>query len=109
MAATARTRPDTRRRKRLRKDFFSEGQRLDAGPATRHLANCWICQQRIDYTAEPNSTPDSHNLDHYRPYSTHPELLEDPTNFRHSHQSCNTSRGDRTPTPGLGEHIPAWW
>ena len=102
-------RVDTRRMKKLRGEFFREGQRLDADPETRHLANCWLCKQRIAYDVEPNTTPDSHNLDHYHPYSTHPELIEDPSNFRHACFVCNTSRGNRAPSPGLGEAVPDWW
>ena len=102
-------RPDTRRMKRLRADFFAEGKRLDADLTTRHLANCWLCKGRIDYLAEPSTTPDSHNLDHYHPFSTHPELLEDVTNWRHSHMLCNLSRGNRSPSPGLGEALNEWW
>ena len=102
-------RVDTRHMKKLRSAFFDEGQRLDADPETRDLANCWLCGQRIDYTAEPSTTPDSHNLDHYTPYADAPDLLEDPTGFRHSHFLCNTSRGRRTPSPGLGEQLAQWW
>lgn len=102
-------RVDTRAMKRARAEFFTEGQRLDADPETRHLANCWLCKQRIDYTAEPSSTPDSHNLDHYLPVSDYPELQHDPSNFRHSHFLCNGNRGNRAPSPGLGEEVPAWW
>ena len=102
-------RVDTRHMKKLRGEFFREGQRLDADPLTRHLANCWLCGQRIDYTATPSSTPDSHNLDHYHPVSEHPELQYDPSGFRHSHFACNTSRGNSAPSPGLGEAVPDWW
>lgn len=102
-------RVDTRRMKRLRDDFFEEGKRLDADPETRHLADCWLCKQRIDYTVAPGTTSDSHNLDHYHPVSTHPEIQEDPTGWRHSHAQCNRSRGNGAPSPGLGEPVPAWW
>jgi len=95
--------------KKARADFFAEGKRLDADEATRHLANCWICKQRIDYTVEPSSTPDSHNLDHFHPVSTHPELQYDPTGFRHSHFLCNGNRGNSAPAAGLGEDVEAWW
>ena len=95
--------------KQLRSEFFREGQRLDADPATRHLANCWLCKQRIDYTVPAHTTSDSHNLDHYHPVSTHPELQSDPTNFRHSHMRCNVSRGNRDLDLDLGEQMPDWW
>ena len=102
-------RVDTRRMKRLRAEFFAEGQRLDADPASRHLAVCWLCKQRISYDVPPGTTPDSHNLDHFRPVSTHPELQEDPTNWMHSHASCNQSRGNGAPSVGLGDAIAEWW
>ncbi|WP_220490856.1 hypothetical protein [Tessaracoccus sp. MC1627] len=102
-------RPDSRRMKKLRAEFFEQGRRLDADPATRHLANCWLCKQRIDYVADPSTTPDSHNLDHYTPFADAPELLEDVTGFRHSHFNCNSSRGKRAPSPGLGEALDEWW
>ena len=102
-------RVDTRRMKKLRGEFFREGQRLDADPATRHLADCWLCGQRIDYLAAPHTTPDSHNLDHAIAYADAPELLEDPTNFRHAHRACNEDRGKAAPSLGLGAPVAAWW
>lgn len=102
-------RVDSRRMKRLRREFFEDGRRLDANPDTRHLADCWICKQRIDYLAEPHTTPDSHNLDHRTPVSIDPSLAEDVTGFRHSHMRCNLHRGNRAPSPGLGEAIPDWF
>lgn len=102
-------RVDTRRMKGLRTAFFNEGKRLDADPDTRELANCWLCKQRIDYTVDPHTTPDSHNLDHRTPVSIDPSLAEDVTGFRHSHMRCNLHRGNRAPSPGLGEAIPDWF
>ena len=71
-------RTNTRRMHKLRDEFFAEGQRLDADPDTRELANCWLCLERIDYLADPGSTPDSHHLDHFHPVDDYPELQEDP-------------------------------
>lgn len=102
-------RTDSRRMKRLRHAFFLEGQRLDAVPETRDLAACWLCKQRIAYDVDPHTTPDSHNLDHYIPIADNPDIQEDPTNFRHAHMSCNTARGKRAPSPGLGETVGDWW
>lgn len=102
-------RVDSRRMKRLRSEFFEDGKRLDADPDTRDRANCWLCRTRIDYTVPPGSTPDSHNMDHYVTVDERPDLQEDPSNFRHSHASCNEARGKRAPSPGLGEPVPAWW
>lgn len=102
-------RKNTRRMTKLREEFFVEGKRLDADPATRDEALCWLCRGRIDYVAQAGSTPDSHNLDHYHAVDDRPDLEEDPDNFRHSHAGCNLARGKRTPSPGLGAQVPAWW
>lgn len=102
-------RTNTRRMHRLRDEFFDDGRRYDADPATRHLSVCWICKGRIDYTAGAGTTPDSHHLDHRLPVSTHPELQEDPDNFEHAHKACNQERGTAAPTAGLGEEMPPWW
>lgn len=102
-------RPETRQMKKLRNSFFEEGKRLDADPSTRHLADCWLCKQRIDYNVDASTTPDSHNLDHYHAYADRPELLYDPSNARHSHFNCNSSRGRRAPSPGLGDPLGDWW
>jgi hypothetical protein len=93
----------------LRRVFFEEGRRLDADPSTRDQSVCWICLGRIDYDAEPGSTPDSHNLDHYHTVSQSPEMQEDPANFRHSHRRCNGARGALAPEADLGELVADWW
>lgn len=102
-------RTNTRRMHKLRDDFFDEGRRLDADPATRDQANCWRCKQRIDYTVKANTTPDSHNLGHYYPVDDYPELQEDPSNFRHEHALCNWSAGKSMHSAGLGDQVPDWW
>lgn len=107
-------RVDSRRMKKLRAEFFEDGKRLDADPATREHASCWLCPPgpgaRIDYTVPQASTPDSHTLDHSKDVDTYPELQEDPDLFRHCHFSCNSSRGKKAPnTQGLGQPMPAWW
>lgn len=102
-------RPDSRRMKKLRAEFFEQGRRQDVDPVTRQLADCWLCKQRIDYNVEPSSTPDSHNLEHYHTYHDRPDLLEDPSNFRHSHFLCNTARGKGAPSLGLGDELGDWW
>lgn len=102
-------RKNTRRMHKLRDEFFDEGKRLDADPETREKANCWRCKERIDYTVGAGTTPDSHNLGHYFSVEDHPELQEDPSNFRHEHRLCNESAGNRTHSLGLGEQVPAWW
>ena len=101
-------RSNSRRMHMLRQEFFEQGKKLAAeeDPA----ANCWICTEPIDYDANPGTTPDSHELDHRFPVSTHPELQEDPDNFEHSHKLCNQTRGAKTPSAGLGtEVVPDWW
>lgn len=97
----------TRNFKKLKKQFFDEGKSLDA--AGDPAADCWICHKRIDYTVEPGTTPTSHELDHYYPVSTYPELQEDPAGFRHSHKICNAKRGNGQPPLALGDIIPQWW
>jgi hypothetical protein len=96
---TART--STRRSKAQHKAFFEQGKR-DNAP-------CWLCGQPISYDVPPGTTPDSHELDHYYPVSTHPELQDDPTAWRHSHRLCNEKRSNNTPMPGLGDTITDWW
>lgn len=74
-------------------------------------APCWLCgQQNIDYDApyDDYSNDSRFQLDHYWPVSTHPELQEDPANFRPSHAGCNRERGNKAPRPGLGAPSQAW-
>jgi hypothetical protein len=92
---------------KLRAEFFAEGKQLDE--AGDPAANCWRCKMRIDYDADPNSTPDSHNLGHFKSVRDHPELQEDPDNFRHEHTLCNQSAGAGMHSLGLGEPVPDWW
>jgi 5-methylcytosine-specific restriction endonuclease McrA len=104
-------RTNTRRMHTLRDEFFTEGRQQSQSddPEVRALSHCWLCRTAIDYVAEPHTTPDSHNLDHFKPFRDYPELNEDPSNFRHAHRACNQSRGARTPSAGLGEAMPDWW
>ncbi|WP_210578594.1 HNH endonuclease [Actinomyces succiniciruminis] len=105
----ASARRSTRRFAKLREEFYQQGKRLDADPATRAESVCWICKQRIDYDAAPGSTEDSHELDHVIAVSLRPDLQEDPSNFAHSHRRCNAARGNVAPTGDLGDEVPAWW
>lgn len=102
-------RSHSRLAQKQRTDFYLEGKAFDADEDTRHLANCWLCQGRIDYEVDPGTTDDSHNLDHYFPVDDYPDLQDDPTNFRHSHRICNQRRGKDAPSAGLGEMVPDWW
>lgn len=100
-------RTNTRRMHKLRDEFFAEGKALDAKGDPE--ANCWRCEQKIDYDAGPSSTPDSHNLGHYRSVDDFPELQEDWDNFRHEHALCNTTAGKSMHSMGLGDPMPNWW
>ncbi|QBP29784.1 HNH endonuclease [Mycobacterium phage Typha] len=68
---------------------------------------CWLCLQPIDYElAYPH--PESFSLDHALPVSTHPELGNDPMNFRPAHLVCNQMRGDEEPHIDLGTPSESW-
>lgn len=94
-------RRETRAYTQARNRFFNQGKQENAP--------CWLCGQPIDYNAKPGTSPDSHNLDHYYPVSTHPELQHDPANFRHAHMECNIRRGNGLARKNLGKQIPQWW
>ena len=104
-------RTNTRRMNLLRDEFFAEGRQQSGSddPEVRVLSDCWLCKTSVDYVADAHTTPDSHNLDHYKTVKDFPELQEDPANFRHSHMACNLHRGDRTPSLGLGTAVADWW
>jgi hypothetical protein len=72
-------------------------------------ARCWLCGQSIDYTVPSSSTVDSFELDHFYTVSEHPELQEDPANFRPSHMLCNRNRGNGPPAPALGSLSRVWF
>jgi HNH endonuclease len=67
---------------------------------------CWMCGQPIAYGIPDQD--DSFQLDHYFTVSAHPELQEDPANFRASHARCNRQRGDGAPAPTLGSLSRSW-
>ena len=102
-------RKNTRRMHLLRDEFFADGKRFDADPATRDRANCWRCKQRIDYTVAAHTTDESHNLGHYKNVDDYPELQEDRSNFRHEHRLCNLNAGKRMHSLGLGDSVADWW
>ncbi|SDR72032.1 HNH endonuclease [Microbacterium paraoxydans] len=107
-----RTHKESRRMHKLRREFFEEGKRQSrsTNPDEVEKSKCWICRDAIDYDAGQGTTSDSHELDHYHPVDDRPDLEEDVDNFRHSHSSCNSSRGKRAAnTQGLGEQVAAWW
>lgn len=73
--------------------------------------SCWLCGQAIDYEAphDDYANDDRFELDHYYPVSTHPELQEDPANFRPSHAGCNRARGNSTVTSTLAGTLSRDW
>lgn len=90
----------SRRYRKQRNAFRAQGVATNAP--------CWICRQPIDYSIEwPD--PQAWELDHLYPRSTHPQHAEDPTNFRHSHKTCNAQRGNTlTLTDNLGTPSRHW-
>lgn len=96
----------SRRFKAQRKAFRLEGER-DQAP-------CWICRMPIDYSI-PRIDPftgrlnhEAWELDHLFPQSTHPELAEDPGNFRHSHSMCNNRRSNAAPSLSIKRPSRQW-
>lgn len=102
-------RQNSRRMRALRDEFFEAGRSQDADPETRHLSVCWLCKERIDYMVGQGETSDAHHLDHYVTVKDRPDLIEDPSNFRHAHKRCNLHRGTRAPSAGLGKAVGDWW
>ncbi|WP_104128223.1 hypothetical protein [Cryobacterium sp. Y57] len=104
-------RSNTRRMNLLRDEFLAEGRKQSESddPEVRDLSECWLCKMPIDYVADPHSTDDSHNLDHYFIVRDYPELEEDVGNFRHAHRLCNLNRGTKSPSLGLGTAVADWW
>lgn len=73
-----------RRYRKMRDDFIRRARHTNQ--------HCWLCSQPIDYQAAKR-TPQSPELDHAKPVSTHPHLVYEPTNFRIAHATCNHTRG----------------
>jgi 5-methylcytosine-specific restriction endonuclease McrA len=69
--------------------------------------DCWLCGQPIDYTLPPEDVM-AFSVDHIKPWSTHPELREDPGNLASAHSRCNKQRGANPPPLGLGLTSRAW-
>ena len=74
-------------------------------------APCWLDGLPIDYAAafDDYGNDDRFELDHYFPVSTHPELQEDPANFRASHAGCNNARSNGEPLLELGVPSREWF
>ena len=96
----------TRRYRMLRANFRAACAAF-VNPDGSIGAHCWLCGKPIDY-ALPAGHPQAFNLDHAYPVSTHPELAEDPANFRPSDADCNLRRGDRAPFIELGTPSEDW-
>lgn len=102
----------TRRYRMLRANFRAQC----ANPALHNWdgslgqAHCWLCGKPIDYAlpAGVDGHPEAWNLDHAHPVISHPELAEDPANFRPSHADCNQRRGDQAPFIELGTPSEDW-
>lgn len=93
---------NTRRMHKLRDEFKAEC--ADRGDV------CWICTLPIDYSAPGDefTNDDRFQLDHYFAVSTHPDLQEDPANFRPSHAGCNRDRGAGATRASLGIPSQEW-
>jgi 5-methylcytosine-specific restriction endonuclease McrA len=78
-----------RRYRKTRAEFVARCRAINAP--------CWLCGGTINY--QNNSRQwNSPELDHRYPASTHPHLVNEPSNFRIAHASCNQSRGAKDPT-----------
>jgi hypothetical protein len=82
-------------------------QAIKANMRAARLQPCRRCGQKIDYDAAPGD-PDAFNAGHIKPWSTHPELREDPGNYQPEHETCNKSAGNRDEKPGLGLRSREW-
>ncbi|CQD21596.1 hypothetical protein BN970_05062 [Mycolicibacterium conceptionense] len=70
-------------------------------------AECWLCFEPINYSL-PSGHPESFSVDHAKTVKDHPELGDDPANFRPSHLLCNQRRGDDEPHIDIGEPSEDW-
>lgn len=90
---------ETRANKKLRKELKQT--------YANQNAPCYLCGQPINYAA-PAHHPDSCELDHLMPTSTHPHLEADRANIRPTHSSCNRARQNGAPAPTLGSLSRTW-
>jgi len=96
----------TRRYKQQRATFRTECATHTNADGTIG-AHCWLCGKPIDYDLPPEH-PESFSLDHAHPVATHPELAEDPANFRPAHLIENQQRGDGEPFIHHGSPSENW-
>lgn len=97
----------TRRYRMLRANYRALCERWQNPDGTTGMP-CWLCGKPIDYALPDADHPEAFNLDHAHPVSTHPELAEDPANFRSSHADCNEKRGNNAPFIELGTPSEDW-
>ena len=72
-------------------------------------ACCWICNEPIDYSVPPSTTPDSYEPDHIIPVAKDASKELDLNNIRASHRRCNRGRGDGTNgTNTIGRRSRVW-
>lgn len=71
-------------------------------------APCWICGQPIDYSVKRSSTDNAWEGDHYHPRSTHPLLVNEPSNIRPAHRKCNRARQAKAGKTDLGSTSRRW-
>lgn len=100
VSPSRRVRKGGRQFEKDRKEFFAR--------CKREHAACWLCGMPIDYDAEPNTSDDSFNLDHFYPVTKRPDLQHDPAGFRPSHAQCNNLRGNRDPATPIGQLSRHW-
>lgn len=68
---------------------------------------CVRCGQPIDYSL-PWDDLQAVTEEHIVPWSTNPDLRDDPANLGPAHASCNKSRGNRPAAPALGMTGQEW-
>ena len=68
---------------------------------------CFICGQPIDYEL-PHGHPRAFQVEHVKPQSTHPHLIDDPANCVPAHAICNQSKGAREAPAKLGSTSRDW-
>lgn len=81
-------------------------RRLVANQRAKRLP-CCICKQPINYQLKyPHE--DSFSVEHIKPWSTHPELREEPSNLDSAHLRCNKAKQDKVDKPTLGTTSRSW-
>ena len=68
---------------------------------------CVLCGQQIDYTL-PYTHKQACTVEHIKPWSTHPDLREEPSNLAPAHGHCNISKGAKQNVLNLGQLSREW-